>query len=96
MHYGTVVSGERAGSVTAVQMPTVEARFVCFKAAYDNVGKVYLGGAGVTVKDGTTDATTGFPLAPGEVSPMFPIGNVNEFYIICDNAGDDICYIAIR
>ena len=87
-------TGEIAGSATAAVCPTLACRRVKFKAAYDNAGYVYLGGSGVTKKDGTTDTTTGWVLGAGEETDWLPAANLNEFYRICDNAGDDIVYIA--
>jgi hypothetical protein len=72
-----VVSGELQGSASAVQGPDIACLQVTFKALASNAGNVYLGGAGVTVADGTTDTTTGL------------------VYRICDNAGDDLTYIAL-
>ena len=94
--YGAVVCGELAGSATALQMPNVACEIVCFKAESSNAGGVYIGGAGVTKADGTTDTTTGLALEPGDVSPWFPVANLNVFYRICDNAGDDLTYIALK
>jgi hypothetical protein len=90
-----VASGELQGSATALQMPSVACRYVKFKAVSDNAGNVYIGGAGVTVVDGTTDTTTGFELAAGEETGWLPASNANLFYRICDNAGDDLTYLAM-
>lgn len=88
-------SGELAGSVTASQMPDVPCKLVCFKAHADNAGKVYLGASGVTKVDGTTDATTGFQLAAGESTPWIPVDNLSRLFRVCDNAGDDLTYLAL-
>lgn len=90
-----VKSGELAGSATAVQMPDKSCQAVKFKAEASNVGKVYIGGAGVTVPDGTTDATSGMELAAGAETGWIPVSNLNAFFRICDNAGDDLEYIAL-
>ena len=88
--------GEIAGSATAAVMPyDVPCTLVNFKAQYDNVGRVYLGVAGVTKADGTSDQTTGWQLSPGEETGWIPANNINLFYRICDNAGDDLVYMAI-
>ncbi len=89
------VSGELAGSATAVQMPDLEVELINFKAVSDNAGNVYIGGAGVTVPDGSTDVTTGFALAAGEETGFIPVTNSNIIYRICDNAGDDLTYMGI-
>ena len=87
-------TGELAGSVTAVQMPNVPCSRARFKARDDNSGNVYIGAAGVTAPDGTTDTTTGFPLDAGDDSGWIYCSNLNELFRICDNAGDDLIYWA--
>ena len=94
--FSEIVTWELAGSATAVVMPSVACELVCFKAESSNAGGVYIGKAGVTVAAGTTTTTAGFALEPGDVSPWFPVKNLNVFYRICDNAGDDLTYIALR
>lgn len=92
----TIACGERQGSATAVQLPDVSCKLVNIKAVASNTGKVYLGGSGVTKPDGTTDTSTGFELAAGAETGWIPIDNLNNFYIICDNATDDIVYLALN
>lgn len=94
--FGVVATGELAGSATALQMPDVECHAVMFKAVSSNAGNVYIGAAGVTAVDGTTDVTTGWELAAGEETGWIPVDNLNRLYRICDNAGDDLVYIALR
>lgn len=91
----TVACGELAGSASAVQMPNVPCSTIKFKAAVDNAGNVYIGGAGVTAANGSTDITTGLQLDAGEETGWLPVSNANLFYRICDNAGDDLTYIAL-
>lgn len=93
--FTVVKSGEIAGSATAAQMPDIPCRAVMFKAVIGNAGNVYIGGAGVTKVDGTTDATTGFELDASEATPWITVDNLSRFYRICDNAGDDLVYIAL-
>ena len=93
--YKSLVSGELAGSATAVQMPDITCNAVSFAALSSNAGSVYIGGAGVTVPDGTTDTTSGMELAPGEKMQFIPCRNLNIFYYICDNATDDLVYLAL-
>lgn len=88
-------TGELAGSATAVQNPSVPCKLVKFIAALDNVGKVWIGGEGVTVGDGVTDTTTGFPLDAGYETPWIPVDNVDHTFRICDNAGDDCFYMVV-
>ncbi len=90
----TLSSGELAGSTSALQGPNVPCSRARFKARDDNAGNVYIGGVGVTVPDGTTDATTGFQLDAGEETGWLPLSNLNEMYRISDNAGDDLTYLA--
>ncbi len=92
--YGTIAVGELAGSASAAQCPAQACRGVYLKAAYDNAGRVYIGGSGVTKKDGTTDTTTGIELNAGD-EIYLPVSNLNVLYRICDNAGDDLTYFAL-
>jgi len=91
----TVACGELQGSATALQLPNVACKFVRFRAVLSNAGNVYVGGASVTKPDGTTDTTTGLELSAGEDTGWIPASNLSIFYRICDNAGDDLCYLAI-
>ena len=93
--FDAVKCGEVAGSTSASQFPNITCRMVRFKAHADNAGKVYIGGSGVTKVDGTTDTTTGYQLSAGEETPWFPVDNLNRFYRITDNAGDDVTYLAL-
>jgi len=90
-----VISGERQGSATAVQLPTVAGSLVYITALASNAGNVYLGAAGVTVPNGTTDVTSGLELTPGAMIGPLPVDNLNRFFIICSNAGDDITYLVL-
>lgn len=95
--FSEVVSGELQGSATALQLPDIKGPgLVYFKALASNAGKVYLGGAGVTLPDGTTDTTSGYELSAGQSSPAFAVSNLNILYRICDNAGDDLTYIFFK
>ena len=92
-------TGEIAGSATAAAMPTLVCKWVKFKALDDNAGTVYIGiVSGLTVANGTSDATTGWPLNPNEETDWLPVpGNdMDGFYRICDNAGDDLAYVALK
>ena len=94
--FATTVSGERQGSGSAIQLPNVESNLIWISAIASNVGDVYLGAAGVTVVNGTTDITSGYELNPGDKIGPIPIENLNKLYIICDNAGDDISYLVLK
>ena len=91
----TVKSGEIVGSATAAQMPNIPCKRVKFKAVIGNAGNVYIGASGVTKVDGATDTTTGLELDAGEDSGWIEVNNLNRFYYICDNAGDDLVYLAL-
>jgi hypothetical protein len=93
--YDAVVCGELAGSTSALQLPNIACSRVRFKANAGNAGKVYLGGAGVTKVDGTTDVTTGLQLNAGDDTDWLPISNLNLLFRICDNAGDGLTYLAL-
>jgi hypothetical protein len=93
--YNKVTSGERQGSASAVALPSVKGGLVWIKALIDNVGDVYIGGAGVTKADGTTDTTSGIELNPGDMIGPLPISNLNLLYMICDNTGDDLVYLVL-
>lgn len=88
--------GEVAGSGSAKQLPSRRARWVKFKAAIDNAGNVYVApNSGVTKAAGTDTQTAGWPLDAGQETDWYPIGstgNLNVWYLIGDNAGDDLLY----
>ena len=88
--------GEIAGSATAKQCPDIAvAGTVKLKAQIDNAGNVYIGLANtVTVAGGNQDTTTGYVLDAGEGIEL-AVSNLNELFIICDNAGDDLVYLVI-
>lgn len=93
--YNKVQSGEIAGSATAKQLPDIPCRMAKLTAAKSNTGQVYIGGAGVTKADGSQDATTGLELAASDTTDWMPIRNLNLLHIICDNATDDLTYMAL-
>lgn len=91
----TIASGELQGSATELQCPNVACKYVRFKAVLSNAGNVYVGVDNVTLPDGTTDVTTGLELTPGDDTGWIPASNLNIFWRICDNATDDLTYLAI-
>lgn len=91
--YDNIVCGELQGSTTALQLPDIPCTFVVISADLANAGNIYIGGAGVTKIDGTTDTTTGLQIPKG-TSQTFYVTNMNKLFRICDNAGDDCSYIA--
>lgn len=93
--FSVPATGELAGATSATQMPNIVCKMVKFKAHADNAGKVYIGGSGVTKVDGTTDTTSGFQLSAGEETGWLLVENLNIFYRICDNTGDDLTYLSL-
>jgi len=95
---GGLAVGELQGSASALQMPSVTGQLVRFKAVESNAGNVYIGGSTVTKVDGTTDVTTGLELDAGDDTGWIPIPgkNINVFYRICDNVGDDLTYMVLK
>jgi hypothetical protein len=49
----------------------------------------------VTVANGSTDTTTGWELDSGQETEWLQVDNLNVFYRICNNAGDDLVYMAM-
>jgi hypothetical protein len=88
-----IVSGELIGVTSATQLPDIECNSVTIKAQQDNPSFVYIGGSGVTVAGGSTNATTGIQLDASEQITL-EISNLNLLYRICDATGDDLTYIA--
>ena len=93
--YTTVATGELAGNTSATQLPNVTCRAVQIKAVLSNAGNVYIGISGVTRPNGSDDVTTGLELTPGDSTGWLPVDNLNRLYRICDNAGDDLTYLAV-
>jgi len=89
--------GESAGAATAKQCPDIAAKMVHFKAQSTNAGNVYIGlSSSVTVAGGTQDVTTGYELDAGqEITLPTLTGSLDDFFIICDNAGDDLTYMTL-
>src|SRR5512146_1978721 len=92
-----IVTGAVSGETSATQLAALPCRMILFKAEAANAGNVYIGTtSGVTkISDSTTDATTGLQLDAGEMTPWIPCVNKSQFWIICDNAGDDLTYMAL-
>ena len=91
-----IVTGEVQGSATAAVFPSLPCQMVMIKAVSNNAGDVYIGVAGVTVVDGTTDTTSGWELASGQETGWIPVDNMDKLFRICDNAGDDVVYLAVQ
>lgn len=93
--YGVVKSGEIVGSVTALQLPNVPCCMVRFQATAGNSGSHYIGGAGVTIPNGTADATSGLEIPKGASTDWIPVSNLNVLYIISAHATDTLTYLAL-
>ena len=89
-----VAHGEIAGSATAKQLPSIAVPgTVLLKALQGNSGNVYLGlSNAVTVPAGSQDVTSGYALDDGDEIEL-SVENLNELWIIGDNAGDDLSYM---
>lgn len=88
-------TGALSGSASAAQLPDVAvAGVVRLKAQQGNSGNIYIGlTSGVTKPtDSTNDTTTGYELDAGQEVEMV-VDNLNELWLICDNAGDDLTYL---
>ena len=88
-------TGALSGSATAAQLPDVEvAGVVRLKAQQGNSGNVYIGLTNGVTKptDQTDDGTTGYELDAGQEIELV-VDNLNELWIICDNAGDDLTFL---
>jgi hypothetical protein len=89
------LTGEFNLTGTAAQLPNVACQYGYIKAKPTNTGIVYIGRVGVTVADGATDTTSGYPLSSGE-SMLVPVNNLNLLYGIAATTGDDISYICFN
>ena len=96
----TTYTGEVLGSTDAAQMPTQTYRWGYIKAESGNSGSVFIGSSSDVEAFGSTDTNTtgGLELDAGDVIilDMFPPdlhSNLNEFWYICENAGDDFTYM---
>lgn len=91
-----VRTGEIAGSTTTAQLPNISCKYALIKAQVANAGNVYIGHSNVVTKAvGATNATCGLELDSGQDTGWLNISNLNELYLICDNAGDDVTYMVI-
>lgn len=93
--FTSVKTGELAGSDEAVQLPDIACKLAKLKARSTNTGSVYLGGAGVTIPDGTTDTTTGIELTAGDETGWLPIDNLSRLYRIGDSDSDGLTYMVL-
>lgn len=92
----TVKSGEVIVGTVSAAFPSVAVRSVMLKAAKGNAGTVYIGvgGTTVTASDGTVDATTGFQMVAGDITPVFTIDNLSKLGGIASADGQVVTYLA--
>lgn len=86
------VTGELNLVATATQFPNVPSNYALIKAKSTNAGLVFIGRTGVTVPNGTTSTTAGYPLAAGQ-EMIAPVRNLNQLFGIAATAGDNVSYI---
>ena len=94
------ISGEVAGSATAAQLPAALQRSckrVIIRARSDNVAEsVYIGfTSGVTVPNGSSDATTGFELTAASPPLELDIQHSNQIWYICSAATADFTVVIL-
>ena len=85
-------TGAVAGSTTAKRLPDIPCEAAKIKAARSNLTNVYVGGQNVRIVGTVDQRAVGFELDAGEETPWYFVANLEELYIICDAAGDDITY----
>ena len=90
-----VACGELAGVANATQLPNVAARYAWLTARSTNTGSVYIGGAGVTAPNNSTDTTTGIELV-ASATILIPIDNLNRLYYIGSDANQRLTYLVVR
>ena len=88
-------TGELAGSITPKNFPNIDVEAVKVKAVISNAGNVYVGRGGVRAVTATDREDVGYELPAGDETPWLFISNLDELFIIGDNAGDDVTYIAL-
>lgn len=94
--YKSVKTGELEGSTIAKQLPDVATGKFKLKARSENDGSVYVGFSRNVTKPNTKgDSTTGYELDAGDETEWIQLDNLNKLWIICDNAGDEMTYLAL-
>ena len=94
------ISGEVAGSATAAQLPAAlqrKCKRVIIQPRSDNGAELVFVGftSGVTVADGTSDATTGIELSATDDPLVLDIQDSSQIWYICSAATADftICIL---
>lgn len=90
----TIYNGNLAGSTDAVHMPVKAFQNCYVKAHPANTGNVYIGSSSDVVASGTTDTNTtgGFVPDASEIFLPGAPGDLSDYWYICDNATDTLCY----
>jgi hypothetical protein len=91
---GNMSTGEFTLSGSAQQLPDVTCERVTIKALSTNTHSMYVGGAGVTAANGTTDLTTGLELAKSEEITL-EVPTMQQLWVI-GTAAEGLTYIAER
>lgn len=94
------VTGEVAGSATAAQLPAalqMPCKRVQIRARSDNAATLVFIGftSGVTVADGTSDATTGIELTATGFPLELDIQHTNQIWYICSAATADFTILIL-
>lgn len=85
-------TGEVSGSISPKQLPEIDCQAAKVKAVASNPTNVYVGQGGVHIVQAADREDVGWELDAGEETPWYFIHNLNQLYIVCDAAGDDIVY----
>lgn len=88
--------GELTDDTTITQFQSVVGRQVIFIANAANTNPVAIGLSDVTLPGNTTDTTSGFPLAAGEMTPPLPLGpdgNLDAYYLVATTSGEGVSWL---
>lgn len=89
--------GELEGSATAKRVSASVSLSGAKYIRFRNLGSasnIYLGLANVAVPTGSDNKTAGWPLGPGEESPLLPCDSIGDpWWFICADAADDLAFM---
>lgn len=86
--------GEILGNVLSQILPSISCRIVKFKALRSNAKPIYIGPSNLSVPNGTTNTTAGWPLYPGEETDWYFVDSLSRFEMIGENNTDSVVYVA--
>jgi hypothetical protein len=92
-------NGEISITTSSAAGPDIQAGDVWLSTPSTNSGKVYVGhvdSGSVTVKDGTTDTTSGVELAESVIFGPLKIANLKYLTFIGTDADDSVLYLITR